>query len=317
MITWEPWTRNGQGIALESIATGHYDRYIRAAADSAAAWGKPILLRFAHEMNGDWYPWGRGSSGNTPATYKAAWRHLVEIFRSAGAHNVKWVWSPNVEGGGKYPFQPFYPGNRWVDWVGLDGFNWARTGEWQSFTDLFGDSYETLARITHRPVIIAETGSSESGGDKAAWVSSALRRELPRFSRIRAVVWFSDPVNGVDFRIDSSTDSLKAFRSAIESRRYGLTRSALLATPSRLDHHATAPSPPVGGYGAPSLVYRMTHKLHGKYLVIALAAGLACLLVVLLLIVLVMKRQRGRVSADPQPPLTSPTAPAAGRRQSE
>ena len=312
LVTWEPWTLAGRGFPLKSIAAGRYDRYVRRAADSAAAWGKPILLRFAHEMNGDWYPWGQGRSGNSPGIYRAAWRHLVKIFRSAGAHNVEWVWTPNVDGGGQYPFRPFYPGDRWVDWVGLDGFNWARRGEWQSVTEIFGGSYEKLSRITSRPVIIAETGSSESGGDKAAWLSSALSRELPRFSMIRAVVWFSDPASGVDFRLNSSPASLAAFRSAIDSRRYGLTRSALLATPAGVGHRAAAPSSPSGGYGQPSLLYRLIHKLHGPYLVIAVAAGLAfSLLVALLLLALV---RRGRATAPSDARVTRRARAAAARR---
>ena len=207
-----------------------------ARATQAASWGHPILLRFAHEMNGTWYPWGRGQDGNTPGIYKAAWRHLVRIFRSAGADNVRWVWTPNVDGGGAYPFRQYYPGNKWVSWVGLDGFNWARRGEWQSFTDLFGSSYDTLTRLSTRPVMIAETGSSQSGGDKPAWVSSALAREIPRFSRIRAVVWFSDVVSGVDFRINSSRASLAAFRvrDRLTSVRAGSERPGL---------HALDPSP--------------------------------------------------------------------------
>ena len=154
MVSWEPWSTAGRGFPLKAIAAGRYDGYVRRAAKSAAAWGKPILLRFAHEMNGTWYPWGRGMPGNTPGIYKAAWRHLVGIFRTAGADNVQWVWTPNVDGGGQYPFRSYFPGNRWVDWVGLDGFNWARRGEWESFTDLFASSYDTLGRITSRPVMI-------------------------------------------------------------------------------------------------------------------------------------------------------------------
>jgi hypothetical protein len=315
LVTWEPWTLAGRGFPLESIAAGRYDRYVRRAAESAAAWGRPILLRFAHEMNGDWYPWGQGRSGNTPGIYKTAWRHLVRIFRSAGADNVDWVWSPNVDGGGQYPFRDFYPGDAWVGWVGLDGFNWARRGEWQSFTELFGDSYEELSRITRRPVIVAETGSSESGGDKAAWLSSALSRELSRFSRVRAVVWFSDPVGGVDFRVNSSPASLDAFRSGIESRRYGLTRSALLDTSGSVGRRAAAPSPPSGGYGQPSLLYRLTQKLHGLYLVIAVAAGLALLLIVALLLLVLARRRRGRIAARSLPPIPRRAGPTAGRRQ--
>ncbi|HYY74548.1 MAG TPA: hypothetical protein VE662_06955, partial [Solirubrobacterales bacterium] len=182
----------------------------------------------------------------------------------------------------------------------------------QSVTEIFGGSYEKLSRITSRPVIIAETGSSESGGDKAAWLSSALSRELPRFSRIRAVVWFSDPASGVDFRLNSSPASLAAFRSAIDSRRYGLTRSALLATPAGVGHRAAAPSSPSGGYGQPSLLYRLIHKLHGPYLVIAVAAGLAfSLLVALLLLALV---RRGRATAPSDARVTRRARAAAARR---
>jgi hypothetical protein len=301
LITWEPWTDAGRGFRLREIAHGRYDGYVRRAAKSAAAWGRPILLRFAHEMNGTWFPWGRARDGNTARLYKASWRHLVGIFHAAGADNVKWVWTPNVDGGGQYPFARFYPGNKWVDWVGLDGFNWARRGEWQSFTDIFGRSYETLSRITSRPMIVAETGSSQSGGDKAAWVSSALDEEIPRFSRIRAVVWFSDRVGDVDFRIDSSSSALQAFRSGISSPRYGLTRSALLSTPSSPDRRAAAPPAPSGGFGQPSLFYRLTQKLHGRYLwiVIGLLAGFLLLLAVL---VAWLRRARRSVQAPPPRP---------------
>ncbi len=312
LITWEPWTLAGQGFALRAIARGRYDSYARQAAKRAAAWEGPILLRFAHEMNGDWFPWG--TSDNTPRIYKTAWRHLVQIFRSAGAENVEWVWTPNVDGGDQYPFRGFFPGNRWVDWVGLDGFNWARRGEWQSFTELFGSSYETLAGITSRPMLIAETGSSQSGGDKAAWVTSALKQELPRFARIRAVVWFSDPVGEVDFRVDSSPASLKAFRSAVASPRYGLTRSALLSTPVNFRHGTAAPPPPSRGYGQPSLLYRLTQKLHGRYLLIAVAALTAFLILLALLITFLWRRRRESKETGLPSPGTGETGAPSGHR---
>jgi hypothetical protein len=297
MVTWEPWSYAGRRFPLRAIADGSYDGYVRRAARAAAAWGKPILLRFAHEMNGNWYPWGRGVNGNTPRIYKAAWRHLVRIFRSYGANNVKWVWTPNVNGSGRYPFKQLYPGDRWVNWVGLDGFNWARRGEWQSFTDIFGSSYDSLLHMTSRPMIIGETGSNESGGNKAAWVSSALNQELPQFSRIRAVGWFNAPFDrSVDFRVNSSPASLRAFRSAIASPRYGLTRSALLSTPANLRQRSAAPSAPSGGFGQPSLFYRITQKLHGRYLWIAVALCAGALLILALVIGFVRKTLRARAA---------------------
>jgi membrane-bound metal-dependent hydrolase YbcI (DUF457 family) len=311
LVTWEPWTLSGRGFPLRAIAHGRYDSYARRAAKEAAAWGHPILLRFAHEMNGNWYPWGQGRDGNTPRIYRAAWHHLVRIFRSAGADNVRWVWAPNVNGGGSYPFRKYYPGNKWVSWVGLDGFNWARRGEWQSFTDLFGSSYDALTRLSPRPVMIAETGSSQSGGDKAAWVSSALGQEIPRFSRIRAVVWFSDVVSGVDFRVNSSRSALDAFRSGIASPRLGLTRPALLTTPVVLRHRAAAPAPPSGGFGQPSLFYRITQKFHGRYLWIAIGVLVVALVALVLLISFARRARRAR-RARPRPSGTGAPGQAPG-----
>jgi Glycosyl hydrolase family 26 len=228
MITWEPWSwAGGRRFPLRAIAAGRYDAYVRRAARAAVKWGRPVLLRFAHEMNGGWYPWGRGH-GNTSAVYKRAWRHLVQIFRREGASNVMWVWTPNVDNSGKYPFRGLYPGDAWVDWVGLDGFNWGKQGEWTSFRQVFGRSYRVLTQISRRPVIIAETGSTQQGGDKPAWVSRALRREIPRLRRVRAVVWFDERFDGIDTRVDSSRASLRAFRSAARSSRYAMNRSQLL-----------------------------------------------------------------------------------------
>jgi beta-mannanase len=229
MITWEPWSWGGRHrFPLRAIAAGRFDGYVRRSARAAARWDRPLLVRFAHEMNGNWYPWGR-VRGNTAGLYKRAWRHVVRIFRRAGASKAMWVWSPNVDNHGKYPFRGLYPGDAWVDWVGLDGFNWGKQGEWTSFRQVFGRSYGLLTRISRRPVIVAETGSAQRGGSKAAWVSRALRREIPRLRRIRAVVWFDERFNGIDTRVDSSGSALRAFRGGARSSRYAMDRGQLLA----------------------------------------------------------------------------------------
>jgi hypothetical protein len=310
MITWEPLSYEGREFPLAQIQRGRYDRYIRESARAAAAWGKPILVRFAHEMNGTWYPWARGAAGNNSYRIKAVWRRVVRIFGEWGATNVEWVWTPNVNTGGSFPFRDLYPGDEWVDWVGFDGFNWALRGEWHSFTEIVDNTYEEVAKLTSRPMIVAETGSSESGGDKAAWVASALRREIPKLPRIRAVVWFDagfanegeQGETGLDARVNSAADSLRAFRSAIASPRYGLTRAELLATPAEYSRGPiAAPSPPDSGYGQPSLFYRLTQKLHGRYLAIAIAvAAVGALLLIVAAIGL--RRIRRRRAAARQAP---------------
>ena len=235
LISWEPWswTDPGRSFPLRAIAEGRFDSYVRGAARTAAAWGNPIFLRFAHEMNGRWYPWG-AVGANTPADYRDAWRHVVDVFYEEGARNVRWVWSPYAST--ILPFRRYFPGDRWVHWAALDGFNWGATrGEWQSFSELFRKPYEALIRFTRRPVMIAETGSVEQGAAKPRWISRALGHMLPRLNRIRAIVWWDDVHNdGPDFRLDTSSAALDALRSGLAARRYRANRKVLLETPRRL-----------------------------------------------------------------------------------
>ncbi len=262
MVSWEPWDTDGKPAKLWAIARGRYDGYVRRSAEMAKAWGKPIMLRFAQEMNGSWAPWERNHVGSTPRSFILAWRHLVRVFRQVGADNVTWVWCPNINTG-HLPFMQYYPGDSWVDWVGLDGFNWGGSIGWRPFSEIFGGSYEELARRTDKPIVIAETGSGQTGGDKAAWVRSALSQELPYFERVRAVVWYN-AFDRSDFRIDSSPSALQAFRQGIARSLYSGTRRQLIATPLHLSG-AVRPIPvPEAGFGQPPFLERLWIKLHGR-----------------------------------------------------
>jgi hypothetical protein len=84
------------------VAAGAQDNYIRSWAAAAKSWGQPLFLRYAWEMNAPWFSWGSGANGTTGADYVAAWRHVHDIFQSVGATNVKWVWCPNIDPGGKF-----------------------------------------------------------------------------------------------------------------------------------------------------------------------------------------------------------------------
>jgi hypothetical protein len=226
MVTWEPMSYSGARYPLRAIADGRFDRYLRRSAVAAREWGKPILVRFAHEMNGDWYAWGTDGRGHSPQLYRRAWRRVVAKFKAAGADNVRWVWCPNVNQSGRLPFVHYYPGDRWVDWVGLDGFNWGYRGSYFSFKAIFGRSYRALARLSNAPIMIAETGAADRR--KARWITQGMRRQVSRYPRIRALVWFNAPVNGVDLRFDGTRQGLRAFRGAARSARYSFDRSGLL-----------------------------------------------------------------------------------------
>jgi hypothetical protein len=99
MVTWEPYSFANPAAnpyPLQAIAAGQFDGYLRTQAAALAAVDAPVAVRFAHEMNADWYPWGQGVNGNTPADYVAAYRHVHDVVTAAGATKVVWVWSPNL-----------------------------------------------------------------------------------------------------------------------------------------------------------------------------------------------------------------------------
>lgn len=198
---------------LASIAAGAYDKYLTSVADAARAFGKPIVMRFAHEMNGSWYPWGSGVNGNTPAKYVAAWRHVVHVFLAAHATNVYWLWSPNKEG---HSLSDWYPGNSYVSFVGVDGYNGPQYSHgWMTPAQVFGSSFAQFPSFTRKPVIIGEVGCVEGNssfpGSKAAWIT-AFVRYLAAQPRAAGFVW--SEFNGAK-KIDSSSSAQAAMKAVL------------------------------------------------------------------------------------------------------
>lgn len=225
MITWEPWdTSEGMHqpeFALSRIPEGAFEAYIWDWAKQAAAIDGPILLRFAHEMNGNWYPWAIGVNGTTTESYKAAWRHIVGIFRAAGAGNVQFVWSPNKDYPGATPLAAIYPGDDLVDWVAIDGYNFgpAKEGQqWRDFNQTFKATYDQLVSFSDKPVMIAETGSAEAGGDKAAWIRNGLNPAnlVTNYPELEAIIWFNQRGSG-NWPITTSDTTFQAFAETVQS----------------------------------------------------------------------------------------------------
>ena len=210
---------------LRDVTAGRYDGYIRRWAIAARDWGHPFFLRFNWEMNGFWFPWGVGANGNKTADYVPAWRHVHDIFTSVGADNVSWVWCPNIDLH-KHPedLRPLYPGNDYVDWTCLDGFNWGiRQGSpgWLSFREIFGDSYRRLRKmVPDKPMMLGEMASSNSGGDKVNWVHDMLTTMPSEFPGIDAFVWLDLQDRGTNWPIELSSDVAAEFRKGIARRAY-------------------------------------------------------------------------------------------------
>lgn len=225
LITWEPWLWSGNGAnqpayALDRITAGDFDTYIASWGTALASWGKPVMLRFAHEMNGNWYPWSEAANGNGAGDYVAAWRHVHDVVASTGATNVQWVWAPNVPYWGSTPLSGLYPGAGYVNVVALDGYNWGTSQSWSSWASpsaLFGEGLTALRTLAPgKPIIVSETSSAEAGGSKATW-NTDLVSYLAAQSDITGFVWFHHNKE-VDWRINSSSSSTNALKAALAAR---------------------------------------------------------------------------------------------------
>jgi hypothetical protein len=212
---------------LADVAGGAYDAYIREFAQAAKAWGHPFFMRFNWEMNGSWFPWGEGANGNQPGQFVAAWRHVHDIFSEVGADEVTWVWCPNVDPDGIFAdLASLYPGDAYVDWTGLDGYNWglnpAKPDRWRSFDELYESTYHRLADTIapDKPLMIGEIGSTEKGGSKADWIEEALTAIPVKYPKIGGLVWFDTYDDGMDWPIETSASAAGAFAEAIQSPAY-------------------------------------------------------------------------------------------------
>jgi len=227
MITWEFWSTQSGGVA--SLANGSKDSYLRSFADQAKSFGGTVWLRPLHEMNGNWYPWCGTVGGNSSAQVVAAYRHIHDVFVARGATNVKFAWSPNsdsVPNTTANQISVYWPGSTYVDYIALDGYNFGTSvsgSSWRSFTDVFKNSYAAVAALSStKPIFIAETASSPSGGNKAAWISNMFA-VIPRsFPRISGVVWF-DTNKETDWRIEADPACIQAFKTGLRLAGIGLT----------------------------------------------------------------------------------------------
>ena len=138
------------------------------------------------------------------------------MFTSAGATNVVWVFCPNVDsvpGDAWNQWSNYYPGDTYVDWMGFDGYNWGTVqsgSTWRTFASHDGRRSTPASRAKAKPIMIAETASTEQGGDKAAWITGVLPALKESYPSVKALVWFHMNKE-TDWRVDSSTAARGAF----------------------------------------------------------------------------------------------------------
>src|SRR4051794_11397331 len=220
MLTWEPWTHttpSANPYPLTDIAAGKFDSYLTAQGRALAAVGAPVAVRFGHEMNGSWYPWGQGVNGNTPEDYVAAYRHVVDVVTAAGAGNVLWTWSPiTVISRPGVPLAPLYPGDDYVDWVGLSVYFSSPVATYAADVPPTIRQLDQLAPT--KPIYVAET-SVLPGANRPAMIHD-LVSGLLTIDRLVGLSWF-DHNTQHDYRIENDPPAAAQLAAELNSPWFG------------------------------------------------------------------------------------------------
>lgn len=210
-VAWEPF-----GASFKDIADGKYDTYIKHFATQVHYMNLPVAISFAHEMNGYWYPWG--TQADTAAEFVAAWQHIHNLFEQAGATNVVWVWSPNNIGPvSKVQLKPYYPGDAYVDWIGIIGY-YTNSGP-KTFATLFGPTINEIRAFSQKPIIIPEV-AAEPGPNQAAEIND-LFTSVEQSKDVLGFIWFNYDKT-TDWMIENSATALAAFRQDARSPLIGV-----------------------------------------------------------------------------------------------
>lgn len=238
MLTWEslpnlpPAVRTtvDEDYEMSKILDGEFDGYIDQFAQGIKDLGLPLVIRLDQEMNADYYPWSDTMSYNQRGEYVQMWRYVVDRFRAVGADQyVIWHWTPNrVDDIPQKQIASFYPGDDYVDWVGVDGY-WRNKSKDYDFDVTFGRTLGLLRALTNKPVFLGEVGATETDDHKVPWINSFFA-EMPKHPEIIGFAWFNLTVaigsgaatTSNDWRINSSDRAVEAFRVGIANPRYGV-----------------------------------------------------------------------------------------------
>lgn len=237
IIGWMP--QDGSNLATQpayqliDIINGTHDTYMTTFLLAIKQLGYPVYIRWAHEMNGNWYPWSEGVNGNTTGQYATAWRHVHDLADSLGVTNIAWIWTVSTNYPGSTRLAGLYPGDAYVDVVAVNGYNWGATGPsgWVTPGTIFDDTITEIQTITmDKPLWITEVGCApDDGGSKPAWFGQFFDWILT--TRVEAFIYFNAFRSGVpgekDWRVTSapSPTSADAFHAEMADFRERTRRS--------------------------------------------------------------------------------------------
>ena len=202
--------------SVKRIAAGDYDGYLSSYAQSVRAFGHAVIISFGHEMNAPWYSWGYRHT--PPATFAAAWRHIVSLIRALGADNVTWLWTINADQAGARPAASWWPGESYVTWVGIDGYYYHPS---DTFARVFGHTIDQLRAFTSKPVLLSDTAVAPGTAQPAGILN--LFQGMRRYQTL-GLVWFDQTTQAtatshVDWQLEDNAPAKVAFRRSISGVR--------------------------------------------------------------------------------------------------
>jgi hypothetical protein len=212
----------------KAIAEGQCDAFLHKAGKNLSNIKDPFYLLFAWEMNNKDLEWSVVATGSSGQDFVMAWQRIHTIFEEEGATNVIWVFCPNTGDKTSISYKDIYPGDEYVDWTGIDGYNWGTTqswSQWSSFSGVFTSSYRNMTAIApDKPMMIAEVNTTDQGGDKGAWYKDMFLEEIPyKFPQIKAVIIYNEDRTAqekVNWKVDINKNSLDAFKDSVDSKFY-------------------------------------------------------------------------------------------------
>jgi Glycosyl hydrolase family 26 len=217
------------GTSLSAVAAGTYDSYFTTFARNLNAAGRAdSIIRLGWEFNGNWYAW----SAYDPTTYIAAFRHVVAVLRAADPRlSIDWNGNLGSSQCGNDPLTTLYPGDGYVDIVGLDAYDtkWAGVTSLTAFDQWTKQSrglnaWYAFAVQHHKPFSVPEWGvitnsttSSLGEGDNPVYIHGMFNWFQAHAAGLAYEAYFNDPYNADTANSFEGPDQMPASAAAYAS----------------------------------------------------------------------------------------------------
>ena len=222
----------GKGVpTLHQLAAGMGDNWLKEFAASIAETQIPFTLSFGPEMNGTWYAYGSGN--NAARDYVRAYRHVHdELINDVGqylpparaAGLVRFMWQPSAMHGSTASPIPYWPGAKYVNLIGLDGYYYHPT---DTFHGIFARTIQLLRKLTPKTrIMIGETAVGPKTGHQAAGIKDLFAGI--KHNKLAGLIWFNrnqlkisygkgKRIYHQNWRLQNHPSALRAFIRALKA----------------------------------------------------------------------------------------------------